>query len=111
MTTNRNKTTQKKVNKLISLSCDAMCSESVWTTTNHRALVDALDALSDEVRAVNKSLCRIAGMASADLFLESSTYAERLREERKELGRHRKEAISRQQVISEIQYELRLANE
>lgn len=99
----------KKVRALITRSCSSMCEKKPWSRTDHKALVEAVDQLSDDVRAVNAKLIAICGMATADLFLEASTYAEHLREEREELGRMRREALERQNVIKNIQMELRLS--
>ena len=49
-----NNRSKGKKNRAMELSCARMCEEEVWGKRDHKALVDALDALSDELRELRE---------------------------------------------------------
>lgn len=100
------KRTQKKVNTLITLSCDRMCDRGVWGTKDHKLLVDTLDALNDRIREINTKLFEVAGMAHMDIAISASRHADALRDERREFTRIRAEANKRNRATHEIRQKL-----
>ena len=83
------KRTRTKCNKLIALSCDRMCDGGAWGTKDHKLLVDTLDALNERIREINSKLFEVAGMAHMDVAINAARYADKLRDERRELHRMR----------------------
>ena len=99
---------KKKYGALMERSCTAMCEGRVWGTGDHKALVDALDGLLDELRAVNGRLMEVAGMATSEVMVGASQVEALLREERGVLRAIRTEALRRGDGIKEMQRELPL---